>query len=126
MRRKYADDEYPPKSTFLIFFLSHFAPVSYNRDSDQLTKWLESSQQTLNYWKEQSLNLSQDLDTIRSNINNFFVSYNRIYSDNYCQKYQGEMTMVNSNSAHNHLWVRDKTWANSRAICLYWSFIYLE
>nr|XP_060475711.1 nesprin-2 [Panthera onca] len=46
--------------------------LSYNRDSDQLTKWLESSQQTLNYWKEQSLNVSQDLDTIRSNINSFF------------------------------------------------------
>uniref|UniRef100_A0A2I3GWZ8 Spectrin repeat containing nuclear envelope protein 2 n=1 Tax=Nomascus leucogenys TaxID=61853 RepID=A0A2I3GWZ8_NOMLE len=44
----------------------------YNRDSDQLTKWLESSQHTLNYWKEQSLNVSQDLDTIRSNIDNFF------------------------------------------------------
>uniref|UniRef100_A0A2K6TJ47 Spectrin repeat containing nuclear envelope protein 2 n=1 Tax=Saimiri boliviensis boliviensis TaxID=39432 RepID=A0A2K6TJ47_SAIBB len=44
----------------------------YNRDSDQLTKWLESSQHTLNYWKEQSLNVSQDLYTIRSNINNFF------------------------------------------------------
>ncbi|KAM5245078.1 nesprin-2 isoform 4-T7 [Hipposideros larvatus] len=46
--------------------------LSYNRDSDQLTKWLESSQQTLNYWKEQSLNVSQDLDTVRSNIDNFF------------------------------------------------------
>nr|XP_055217996.1 nesprin-2 isoform X8 [Gorilla gorilla gorilla] len=46
--------------------------LSYNRDSDQLTKWLESSQHTLNYWKEQSLNVSQDLDTIRSNIDNFF------------------------------------------------------
>ncbi|XP_057586422.1 nesprin-2 [Hippopotamus amphibius kiboko] len=46
--------------------------LSYNRDSDQLTKWLESSQQTLNYWKEQSLHVSQDLDTIRSNINSFF------------------------------------------------------
>nr|XP_045011461.1 nesprin-2 isoform X3 [Jaculus jaculus] len=46
--------------------------ISYNRDSDELTKWLESSQQTLNYWKEQSLNVSQDLDTIRSNINKFF------------------------------------------------------
>ncbi|XP_004370998.1 nesprin-2 [Trichechus manatus latirostris] len=46
--------------------------ISYNKDSDELTKWLESSQQTLNYWKEQSLNVSQDLDTIRSNINNFF------------------------------------------------------
>ncbi|XP_056666845.1 nesprin-2 isoform X2 [Monodelphis domestica] len=46
--------------------------VSYNKDSDELTRWLESAQQTLNYWKEQSLNVSQDLDTIRSNINNFF------------------------------------------------------
>ncbi|XP_074146434.1 nesprin-2 isoform X1 [Sminthopsis crassicaudata] len=46
--------------------------VSYNKDSDELTKWLESAQQTLNYWKEQSLNVSQDLDTIRSNINDFF------------------------------------------------------
>ncbi|XP_006142459.1 nesprin-2 isoform X5 [Tupaia chinensis] len=46
--------------------------LSFNRDSDELTKWLESSQQTLNYWKEQSLNVSQDLDTIRSNINTFF------------------------------------------------------
>lgn len=68
--------------SFLISFLSHFAPISYNRDSDQLTKWLESSQQTLNYWKEQSLNVSQDLDTIRSNINNFFVSCNTICSGN--------------------------------------------
>ncbi|XP_023558729.1 nesprin-2 isoform X2 [Octodon degus] len=46
--------------------------LSYNRDSDELTKWLESSQQTLNYWKEQSLSASQDLDTIRSSIKNFF------------------------------------------------------
>ncbi|XP_074092082.1 nesprin-2 isoform X2 [Macrotis lagotis] len=46
--------------------------VSYNKDSDELTKWLESAQQTLNYWKEQSLNVSQDLDKIRSNINDFF------------------------------------------------------
>ncbi|XP_072485533.1 nesprin-2 isoform X2 [Notamacropus eugenii] len=46
--------------------------VSYNKDSDELTKWLESAQQILNYWKEQSLNVSQDLDTIRNNINDFF------------------------------------------------------
>ncbi|KAL1790760.1 nesprin-2 isoform X2 [Sigmodon hispidus] len=46
--------------------------LSYNRDSAELTRWLESSQQTLNYWKEQSLNVSQDLDTIRSNIDRFF------------------------------------------------------
>ncbi|XP_029396520.1 nesprin-2 isoform X4 [Mus pahari] len=46
--------------------------LSYSRDSDELTQWLESSQQTLNYWKEQSLNVSQDLNTIRSNIDRFF------------------------------------------------------
>ncbi|XP_040598842.1 nesprin-2 isoform X2 [Mesocricetus auratus] len=46
--------------------------LSYSRDSDELTRWLESSQQTLNYWKERSLNVSQDLDTIRSNIDSFF------------------------------------------------------
>ncbi|XP_051003413.1 nesprin-2 [Acomys russatus] len=46
--------------------------LSYSRDSDELTRWLESSQQTLNYWKEQSLNVSQDLHTIRSNIDRFF------------------------------------------------------
>uniref|UniRef100_E9QP46 Nesprin-2 n=1 Tax=Mus musculus TaxID=10090 RepID=E9QP46_MOUSE len=46
--------------------------LSYSRDSDELTRWLETSQQTLNYWKEQSLNVSQDLNTIRSNIDRFF------------------------------------------------------
>ncbi|XP_031211612.1 nesprin-2 isoform X2 [Mastomys coucha] len=46
--------------------------LSYNRDSDALTRWLESAQHTLNYWKEQSLNVSQDLNTIRSNIDRFF------------------------------------------------------
>ncbi|XP_051682362.2 nesprin-2 isoform X3 [Oryctolagus cuniculus] len=45
---------------------------SYNRDSDELTRWLGSAQQTLNHWKEQSLNVSQDLDTVRSNISRFF------------------------------------------------------
>ncbi|XP_042637078.1 nesprin-2 [Orycteropus afer afer] len=54
--------------------------VSYNKDSDELTKWLESSQQTLNYWKEQSLNVSQDLDTIRSNINSFFLQMEKLPS----------------------------------------------
>uniref|UniRef100_A0A6I8NCE0 Nesprin-2 n=1 Tax=Ornithorhynchus anatinus TaxID=9258 RepID=A0A6I8NCE0_ORNAN len=46
--------------------------VSYNQNSGALIKWLESAQQTLNYWKEQSLNVSQDLETIRENINRFF------------------------------------------------------
>uniref|UniRef100_A0A8C9AHQ9 Spectrin repeat containing nuclear envelope protein 2 n=1 Tax=Prolemur simus TaxID=1328070 RepID=A0A8C9AHQ9_PROSS len=71
---KKIDHELHRLQTLLKHLLrSHFLGIDcYNRDSDELTKWLESSQQTLNYWKEQSLNVSQDLDTIRSNINNFF------------------------------------------------------
>lgn len=37
-------------------------------------KWLDSAQQRMNFWKEQSLNVSQDLPTIRDNINSLFVS----------------------------------------------------
>lgn len=69
-------------------FHSRFAPDSYSRDSDELTRWLESSQQTLNYWKEQSLNVSQDLDTIRSNIDRFFVS---------CLHYWSKISTKNKN-----------------------------
>uniref|UniRef100_A0A8C4VGV8 Spectrin repeat containing nuclear envelope protein 2 n=1 Tax=Gopherus evgoodei TaxID=1825980 RepID=A0A8C4VGV8_9SAUR len=47
--------------------------VSYNRDSDKLNKWLESAQQRMNFWKEQSLNVSQDLHTVRNNIDNLFL-----------------------------------------------------
>ncbi|KAM7109858.1 nesprin-2 [Ciconia maguari] len=47
--------------------------VSYNRDSEELTKWLDSAQQRMNFWKEQSLNVSQDLPTIRDNINSLFT-----------------------------------------------------
>ncbi|KAM8807307.1 nesprin-2 [Eudromia elegans] len=47
--------------------------ISYNRDSEELMKWLDSAQQRMNFWKEQSLNVSQDLPTIRDNINNLFT-----------------------------------------------------
>ncbi|KAM6311325.1 nesprin-2 [Aegotheles albertisi] len=43
--------------------------VSYNRDSEELMKWLDSAQQRMKFWNEQSLNVSQDLPTIRDNIN---------------------------------------------------------
>uniref|UniRef100_A0A663F3C4 Spectrin repeat containing nuclear envelope protein 2 n=1 Tax=Aquila chrysaetos chrysaetos TaxID=223781 RepID=A0A663F3C4_AQUCH len=45
----------------------------YNRDSEELMKWLDSAQQRMNFWKEQSLNVSQDLPTIRDNINSLFT-----------------------------------------------------
>ncbi|XP_010221465.1 PREDICTED: nesprin-2 [Tinamus guttatus] len=47
--------------------------VSYNRDSEELMKWLDSAQQRMNFWKEQSLNVSQDLPTIRDHISNLFT-----------------------------------------------------
>uniref|UniRef100_A0A8B9BV74 Spectrin repeat containing nuclear envelope protein 2 n=1 Tax=Anser brachyrhynchus TaxID=132585 RepID=A0A8B9BV74_9AVES len=47
--------------------------VSYNRDSEELMKWLDSAQQRMNFWKEQSLSVSQDLTTIRDNINSLFT-----------------------------------------------------
>lgn len=51
-----------------------FSSFSYNRDSEELMKWLDSAQQRMNFWKEQSLSVSQDLPTIRDNINSLFVS----------------------------------------------------
>ncbi|XP_068803435.1 nesprin-2 [Struthio camelus] len=47
--------------------------LSYNRDSEELMKWLDSAQQRMNFWKEQSLNVSQDLPTVRDKINNLFT-----------------------------------------------------
>ncbi|XP_053143373.1 nesprin-2 isoform X2 [Hemicordylus capensis] len=52
----------------LLKFLS-----SYNRDSKELEKWLESAQQRVNDWKEHSLNASQDLNTVRDNIHNLLA-----------------------------------------------------
>uniref|UniRef100_A0A8U8C3E0 Uncharacterized protein n=1 Tax=Geospiza parvula TaxID=87175 RepID=A0A8U8C3E0_GEOPR len=47
--------------------------LSYNKDSEELMKWLDSAQQRMNFWKEQSLNVSQDLATIRDNISSLFT-----------------------------------------------------
>ncbi|XP_009079159.1 PREDICTED: nesprin-2-like, partial [Acanthisitta chloris] len=47
--------------------------VSYNRDSQELMKWLDSAQQRMSFWKEQSLNVSQDLPTMRDNINSLLT-----------------------------------------------------
>ncbi|XP_061468359.1 nesprin-2 isoform X2 [Rhineura floridana] len=46
---------------------------SYNRDAKELDSWLESAQQRVNDWKEQSLNASQDLNTVRNNICNLLA-----------------------------------------------------
>ncbi|XP_070607106.1 nesprin-2 isoform X2 [Erythrolamprus reginae] len=41
---------------------------SYNKDSKELNAWLESAQHNVNYWKEQSLNASQDQNTLKNHI----------------------------------------------------------
>ncbi|XP_029453986.1 nesprin-2 isoform X2 [Rhinatrema bivittatum] len=46
--------------------------ICYNKDSHELAMWLESAYQRLNYWKQESLSATQDLNTIKSNINSFY------------------------------------------------------
>ncbi|KAH0620304.1 hypothetical protein JD844_020517 [Phrynosoma platyrhinos] len=41
---------------------------SYNRESKDLASWLALAQQRMNDWKDQSLNASQDLITVRNNV----------------------------------------------------------
>uniref|UniRef100_A0A672UCE7 Spectrin repeat containing nuclear envelope protein 2 n=1 Tax=Strigops habroptila TaxID=2489341 RepID=A0A672UCE7_STRHB len=47
--------------------------VSYNRDSEELMKWLDSAQQRMIFLKEESLNVSQYPVTIRNNIKSLFT-----------------------------------------------------
>ncbi|XP_054826558.1 nesprin-2-like isoform X2 [Eublepharis macularius] len=46
---------------------------NYNRDSKELEMWLESAQQRVNFWKEQSLSASQDLNTVSNNIHSLLA-----------------------------------------------------
>uniref|UniRef100_A0A8C3IBJ7 Spectrin repeat containing nuclear envelope protein 2 n=1 Tax=Chrysemys picta bellii TaxID=8478 RepID=A0A8C3IBJ7_CHRPI len=59
--------------TLLKLLPTFLGESDYNRDSDKLIKWLESAQQRMNFWKEQSLNVSQDLHTVRNNIDSLFA-----------------------------------------------------
>uniref|UniRef100_A0A672UDX3 Spectrin repeat containing nuclear envelope protein 2 n=1 Tax=Strigops habroptila TaxID=2489341 RepID=A0A672UDX3_STRHB len=45
----------------------------YNRDSEELMKWLDSAQQRMIFLKEESLNVSQYPVTIRNNIKSLFT-----------------------------------------------------
>ncbi|XP_030070635.1 nesprin-2 [Microcaecilia unicolor] len=46
--------------------------ICYNKESNELSMWLKSAYQRLNYWKQESLHASQDLDTVKSNIDSFY------------------------------------------------------
>ncbi|XP_073426946.1 nesprin-2 isoform X5 [Dendrobates tinctorius] len=56
--------------------ISHL--TSYNKDSFELSSWLESARQKLSSSRMQSLDASQKLDTIKNNLNNFFEFTNDI------------------------------------------------
>ncbi|XP_069805263.1 nesprin-2 isoform X2 [Dendropsophus ebraccatus] len=56
--------------------ISHL--TSYNKDSSELSTWLESARQKLSISRMQSLDASQKLDTIRNNLNNFFEFTNDV------------------------------------------------
>ncbi|XP_056402565.1 nesprin-2 isoform X3 [Hyla sarda] len=56
--------------------ISHL--TSYNKDSSELSTWLESARQKLSISRTQSLDASQKLDTIKNNLNNFFEFTNDV------------------------------------------------
>ncbi|KAM3917975.1 nesprin-2 isoform 2-T2 [Leptodactylus fuscus] len=56
--------------------ISHLA--SYNKDSSELSTWLESARQRLSSSRIQSLDASQKLNTIKNNLNTFFEFTNDV------------------------------------------------
>ncbi|CAJ0923479.1 unnamed protein product [Ranitomeya imitator] len=56
--------------------ISHLS--SYNKDSSELSSWLESARQKLSSSRMQSLDASQKLDTVKNNLGNFFEFTNDI------------------------------------------------
>ncbi|KAM3852614.1 nesprin-2 isoform 7-T7 [Vipera latastei] len=51
---------------------------SYNKDSKELSVWLESAEQNVNYWKEQSLNASQDQNIVRNHIQSLLEFFKEV------------------------------------------------
>ncbi|XP_018086130.1 nesprin-2-like isoform X2 [Xenopus laevis] len=51
---------------------------SYNRNSAELSVWFESAHQRLNSWKLQSLDASQDLETVKNNLTSLFEFTNEV------------------------------------------------
>ncbi|XP_043929496.1 nesprin-2 [Protopterus annectens] len=42
--------------------------ICFKGKSDELNRWLETAMQRLNYWKQHSVNVPQDLDTVRNHL----------------------------------------------------------
>lgn len=47
----------------------------YQSESNELTHWLQSAKERLEFWSQQSLTVPQELETVRDHLNSFLVSY---------------------------------------------------
>ncbi|XP_064420837.1 nesprin-2 [Latimeria chalumnae] len=54
--------------------------VCFTKNSDALSNWLESAAHRLKYWKQQSLSVPQDLETVRNHLN-CFLEYSKEVDD---------------------------------------------
>ncbi|KAM4690490.1 nesprin-2 [Rhinophrynus dorsalis] len=52
--------------------------ASYRKDSAELSEWLDCAHQKLSSWKIQSLHASQDLETVRNSLTQFFEFTNDV------------------------------------------------
>lgn len=46
----------------------------YQSESNELTQWLQSAKERLEFWSQQSLTVPQELETVRDHLNSFLVS----------------------------------------------------
>lgn len=58
--------------TVLVFFKHLYR---YQSESNELTHWLQSAKERLEFWNQQSLTVPQELETVRDHLNSFLVSH---------------------------------------------------
>lgn len=60
----------------VLVFCKHF--YRYQSESIELTHWLQSAKERLEFWSQQSLTVPQELETVRDHLNSFLVSYSQV------------------------------------------------
>lgn len=59
----------------MMTVLDFFKPLyRYQSESNELTHWLQSAKERLEFWSQQSLMVPQELETVRDQLNSFLVS----------------------------------------------------
>lgn len=58
--------------TVTVFFKCLYR---YQSESNELTRWLQSAKDRLEFWSQQSLTVPQELETVRDHLNSFLVSH---------------------------------------------------